>query len=167
MPDGVENNQMSGAVAGVTINNDVIGVWNFHDYTGPKPAPPVARGGSAEPTNSMWKFRGVDSYLRIGSPYLQLNSLRSGQKAFVVQFKIITRQRNSFLFLVGETLTQFFALELRDAKFVVTCNFNFTGGIIQRTVSNYKDITESSNPVVIKAGVLPKLKLLVLSLNTR
>lgn len=166
MPIGVGSQQISGSIGGVAINNEAVGIWNFHLYNGMHPAPAIKPRSNIESINNMWKFRGIDSYLRVGTDYFTQDSLNE-DKNFIVQFKIQTNQPDSLLFLTGQDINQFFALELRGGQFVLSTNFNFTQGMIQKTITDYKNVTEMSSPTVVKAGILTKSKIVAIMLNNK
>nr|XP_039265768.1 laminin subunit alpha-5-like isoform X2 [Styela clava] len=174
LPEVIQNKEMDGCVQSVKINDERIGIWNFMSYNGPQPGQICVDGPADVPPTSeagrMWKFRGVDSYLRVHSEQLQGQRfyVTSTSTSFIFRFKFRTVQSNSLLFFIGQSVSQFFALELRNGKFVLTCNFGWDEPKSE-TVTSFPDVNTHPQALSIKAGVVSitkQLKMIVLAINS-
>nr|CAB3263372.1 laminin subunit alpha-5 [Phallusia mammillata] len=178
VPDVMQNRQADACVSGLSLNHESMGFWNYKSYSGPKPgrnclispagllAAPTTDDGAGLPSQQIWRFRGLGSYIRIAredTPFLTTQQA----PAHFVGFTMETLQDNSLLFLVGQSTEQFMALEVVDGKLKMSWNFGFPDGPASSTVADIEDVNASQSPIRIRAGVAPRYRMIVMSVNLR
>ncbi|XP_076800337.1 laminin subunit alpha-5-like isoform X2 [Clavelina lepadiformis] len=179
-PDGVQRNVNNVCIGRTTVNNETAGLWNFKAYRGPSPGrncygrhetnfvvtvPGNLAGSANLGLNTAWRFSGRGSYIRIGrgdTPFLDLDA---NAKAHYVSFRFETLQENGLLFLVGESIEQFFAVEMVNGKLVVTWNFGFTNGPRNATAETSPEITKRKYALLMKAGIIPALHKVIVAFH--
>ncbi|XP_039265221.2 laminin subunit alpha-5-like isoform X2 [Styela clava] len=175
LPGKIQNNQMTGCIEGVKVNDESVGLWNFVSYNGPKPGQTCAGEGRKSPlsvstSNRYWRFRGVDSYIRASETQLrQLNSYADTTGISFVSFKFLTKQHDGLLLFVGQSVDQFFALEIRDGKLHLSCNFGWDEPKEGVSTDTYPDVSTIAQAFNVKIGIVNvgrNVKMIALVLNT-
>jgi len=149
-------------ISSLTLGNgEKAGLYNYIDYNGTLPAKQCRESLKANglPSSQSWRFSGVNSYLKYELKNAFKASAAPGKPQFI-GFTMLSSKSDGLLFVIGNDVKQFLAMEVVAGKIQMIFNFGF-----KTTKSIPLGRSIEAGKLVIRAGYITTIKTVAVTVN--